>query len=75
MIELADGWNGRIIRTELYFSEFSFLRTRYDWLADCTADVLDGAMVVLAIYTLNIVHPSCFVFTPQSGTKRDEEKA
>ncbi|KAJ2915435.1 hypothetical protein MD484_g4983, partial [Candolleomyces efflorescens] len=56
-LELADGWNGRIIRTELYFN------------------VLDGAMVVLAIYTLNIVHPSCFVFTPQSATKKDEEKA
>uniref|UniRef100_A0A8H7XYP2 RTA1-domain-containing protein n=1 Tax=Psilocybe cubensis TaxID=181762 RepID=A0A8H7XYP2_PSICU len=39
IIELTDGWNGRIIQTELYFN------------------VLDGAMVVLAIYTLNIFHP------------------
>jgi len=38
-IELANGWNGRIISTELYF------------------DVLDGAMVTLAIYTLNFAHP------------------
>ncbi|KAG7451364.1 RTA1-like protein [Guyanagaster necrorhizus] len=37
-IELADGWNGRIILTEVYFN------------------VLDGAMVVLAIYTLNLAH-------------------
>jgi len=38
-IELSDGWNGRIISTQLYF------------------DVLDGAMVTLAMFTLNFVHP------------------
>ncbi|KAF8919312.1 RTA1-domain-containing protein [Mucidula mucida] len=38
-IELADGWHGRVINTEVYFN------------------VLDGAMVVLAIYTLNFAHP------------------
>ncbi|KAH6879917.1 RTA1 like protein-domain-containing protein [Coprinopsis sp. MPI-PUGE-AT-0042] len=38
-IELSDGWNGRIIRTEVYFN------------------VLDGAMVVLAIYAFNYCHP------------------
>jgi hypothetical protein len=37
------------------------------------ADVLDGAMVVLAIYTLNIIHPSCFVFTLEPSTSKDEE--
>ncbi|KAJ2935027.1 hypothetical protein H1R20_g2080, partial [Candolleomyces eurysporus] len=57
LIELADGWNGRIIRTEVYFN------------------VLDGAMVVLAIYTLNFIHPACYVFTPESNTSKDEEKA
>ncbi|KAJ7082390.1 RTA1-like protein [Mycena belliarum] len=39
IIELQDGWNGRIIHTELYFN------------------VLDGGMVVLAIFTLNFAHP------------------
>jgi len=38
-IELADGWNGRIISTQVYFN------------------VLDGAMVTLAMYTLNLAHP------------------
>jgi len=38
-IELSDGWNGRIISTQVYFN------------------VLDGAMVTLAIYTLNFAHP------------------
>ncbi|KAK0222325.1 RTA1 like protein-domain-containing protein [Armillaria fumosa] len=42
-IELADGWNGRIILTEVYFN------------------VLDGAMVVLAIYTLNFAHPGVLI--------------
>ncbi|KAJ2935028.1 hypothetical protein H1R20_g2081, partial [Candolleomyces eurysporus] len=56
LIELADGWNGRIISTEVYFN------------------VLDGAMVVLAIYTLNFIHPGYFVYKPESR-RRDEEKA
>ncbi|PBK87225.1 RTA1 like protein [Armillaria gallica] len=38
-IELSDGWNGRIITTEVYFN------------------VLDGAMVVLAMYAINFAHP------------------
>ncbi|KAF9534641.1 RTA1-like protein [Crepidotus variabilis] len=37
--ELSDGWNGRIISTQVYFN------------------VLDGAMVILSIYTYNIFHP------------------
>lgn len=37
--ELSNGWDGRIISTQVYFN------------------VLDGAMVVLAIYTLNLAHP------------------
>lgn len=38
-IELADGWGGRIITTEVYFN------------------VLDGAMIILAMYTLNVANP------------------
>jgi len=38
-IELADGWNGRIISTQVLFN------------------VLDGAMITLAMYTMNIAHP------------------
>ncbi|KAF7325174.1 hypothetical protein MKEN_00561300 [Mycena kentingensis (nom. inval.)] len=51
-IELTDGWNGRIIHTELYFN------------------VLDGGMVVLAIYTWNFVHPGMFL---RAGGEDDEE--
>jgi len=42
-IELSDGWNGRIINTQIYFN------------------VLDGGMVVLAIYTFNFIHPGLFL--------------
>ncbi|KAJ7615912.1 RTA1-like protein [Roridomyces roridus] len=41
--ELADGWTGRIIHTQVYFN------------------VLDGAAIVLAMYTLNFVHPGMFL--------------
>ncbi|KAJ7152195.1 hypothetical protein C8R43DRAFT_1106996 [Mycena crocata] len=64
VIELADGWTGRIIHTQF--------------------DVLNGAMIVLAIFTLNIAHtgflldvrdpagaviPPCFI--PCIATLRD----
>ncbi|KAJ7627937.1 RTA1-like protein [Mycena polygramma] len=39
IVELASGWNGRIIHTEVYFN------------------VLDGGMVVLAIFAINFAHP------------------
>ncbi|KAK0488432.1 RTA1-like protein [Armillaria novae-zelandiae] len=39
VIELEDGWGGRIITTEVYFN------------------VLDGAMIALAIYVVNFFHP------------------
>ncbi|KAJ8522070.1 hypothetical protein ONZ45_g1285 [Pleurotus djamor] len=38
-IELADGWDGRIITTEVYFN------------------VLDGTMVFLAMFAMNVAHP------------------
>lgn len=47
-IELADGWSGRIISTQLYFN------------------VLDGAMITLAIYTLNFIHPGIFLYEGSS---------
>ncbi|KAF7317508.1 hypothetical protein MKEN_00837300 [Mycena kentingensis (nom. inval.)] len=51
-IELNDGWNGRVIHTQVYFN------------------VLDGGMVVLAIYTWNFVHPGVFLF-PRKGKGQD----
>ncbi|KAF8317970.1 hypothetical protein DL93DRAFT_487538 [Clavulina sp. PMI_390] len=43
-IELSNGWNGRIIQTQVYFN------------------VLDGAMVVLSMYTLNFFHPGFLLY-------------
>ncbi|KAF8878929.1 RTA1-like protein [Infundibulicybe gibba] len=48
-IELADGWTGRIITTQVYFN------------------VLDGAMVILAIFTINFAHPGWLLKNQASG--------
>jgi hypothetical protein len=55
-IELADGWSGRIITTQVYFSQ-SLHRAHQRSVLNIFPDVLDGAMIVLAMYTLNIFHP------------------
>jgi len=47
-IELSNGWNGRIISTQVLFN------------------VLDGAMVTLALYTLNFFHPG-YLLGPGKG--------
>ncbi|KZT19940.1 RTA1-like protein [Neolentinus lepideus HHB14362 ss-1] len=47
-IELADGWNGRVIGTQVYFN------------------VLDGTMVFLAMFTLNVLHPGFLLRPTQS---------
>ncbi|KDQ63571.1 hypothetical protein JAAARDRAFT_29591 [Jaapia argillacea MUCL 33604] len=57
-VELTDGWNGRIISTQVYFN------------------VLDGGMITLAIYTLNLFHPGRLL-TPlpsDSGTQTPEKQ-
>ena len=62
-IELADGWNGRIISTQVLFSAFlpsqSFceLTENDTFLSFFFTDVLDGAMITLAMYTMNFAHP------------------
>ena len=55
-IELSDGWTGRIIGTQVYFSA-SFFPLPLTCINVGYLDVLDGAMIVLAIYTLNFAHP------------------
>ncbi|KAF8965859.1 RTA1-like protein [Flammula alnicola] len=47
IIELGDGWNGRVIHTQVYFN------------------VLDGAMVILVIYTTNFLHPGVLLAPPR----------
>ena len=56
-IELSQGWNGRIISNQLYFSKL-LLRFIVAWLLmDNLIDILDGAMVPIAMYTINLGHP------------------
>jgi hypothetical protein len=56
-IELADGWTGRIITTQVYFSQSSLAYHDHFVMMNKLVDILDGAMIVLAMYTLNIFHP------------------
>ncbi|KAI0778234.1 RTA1-domain-containing protein [Trametes elegans] len=56
MIELIDGFTGKIIQTEIWFNVF------------------DGAMVVLAIYTLNVLHPGWLlekIYAPSHTALKD----
>ncbi|TFK46774.1 RTA1 like protein [Heliocybe sulcata] len=55
-IELADGWDGRIIGTQVYFN------------------VLDGTMVFLAIFTLNVFHPGFLLRAAGSSNRSFLEK-
>jgi len=65
-IELSEGWNGRIISNELYFSTSHIFLVCFhcsQLLMDNVIDVLDGAMVTIAMYTINIGHPGLLLGT------------
>jgi hypothetical protein len=64
VIELAGGWDGRVIETEVYFSTFFPLLSIYSGahlFIHLRSDVLDGAMITLAMFTLNFFHPGCLL--------------
>lgn len=64
MIEFADGWNGKVISTQWVFSAWSFTWLSFPNLKVIIgdyADVFDGTMIVLAMYTLNIFHPGIYL--------------
>ncbi|TFY79769.1 hypothetical protein EWM64_g4240 [Hericium alpestre] len=54
-IELSDGWNGRVISTQVYFN------------------VLDGAAIVLAMFTLNVFHPGLLLDSSPVPSDLEEE--
>ncbi|KIM41149.1 hypothetical protein M413DRAFT_72715, partial [Hebeloma cylindrosporum] len=57
VIELAGGWQGKIIHTQVYFN------------------VLDGAMIVLAMCTLNIFHPGILLKAVAPETEKDQNSS
>lgn len=70
--ELANGWGGRIITTQVYFSKPLFWKAYHGWLINVvTIDVLDGGMIVLAMYTLNIFHPG-YLLIDTPDTRRSD---
>ncbi|EKM50091.1 uncharacterized protein PHACADRAFT_213853 [Phanerochaete carnosa HHB-10118-sp] len=66
IFELADGWNGRIISTQWLFSEHTVPVREHSNPIPPT-DTFDGAMIVLAMYTLNVFHPGPLL----SGSTQD----
>ena len=58
LVELSDGWNGRIIETQWLFGMLS-IRSELaaSWAKRARIDVFDGTMIALAMFTLNIFHP------------------
>jgi hypothetical protein len=66
---LSNGWEGYVISTQRFFSTstadlFDSIYTRL--IVPRKLDVLDGGMVILAIYTLNIAHPGLLLFRDTS---------
>ena len=58
-IELAGGWDGTIIRTQWLFSSsmLNNLLPPQVLIIVPLADTFDGAMIILAAFTLNVLHP------------------
>ena len=61
VIELAGGWTGPIISTQIWFSTSAAFLT-FCGIENWYTDIFDGAMVVLAVYTLNVFHPGYLLF-------------
>ncbi|KAF8496745.1 RTA1-like protein [Russula emetica] len=62
VIEFAGGWNGKVIATQWVFI-----------IIGDYADVFDGTMIVLAMYTLNLFHPGIYLreddYPPQTSSE------
>lgn len=56
-IELADGWSGPVLRTQWPFSSCRIFLVVKAVMLTSVIDVFDGAMVVIAFYTINFLHP------------------
>ena len=71
------GWKGTVISTQWVFSRWSFVAASrlesYRIITDDHADVFDGTMITLAMFTLNLFHPGIFLrnidyLTPSSSS-------
>ena len=62
LIELSDGWHGRIISNELYFSKFILeLLHPIKHILKHGLDVLDATMIVIVMFIMIIIHPGRFL--------------
>ena len=68
-IELANGWTGRIIRTQRYFSKRGISHS-VGLDADLIPDFLDGMMIIFAILCLNFLHPGYLLHPRQKAAAK-----
>ena len=63
VIEFSDGWNGKVILTQWLFSAWSFTASSSGHCIHVgnSADVFDGTMITLAMWTLNLFHPGIYL--------------
>ena len=76
MVEFANGWNGKVISTQWVFSAWSFFCFPFPKLIlifGDHVDVFDGAMIVLAMYTLNLFHPGIYLRGEDYPSQTDSE--
>ena len=75
LFELADGWNGPINSTQWYFSAYFVPPSTLVPLADVDpcADLFDGGMITLCLYTLAFFHPGRFLFAVPDGPAAEGE--
>jgi hypothetical protein len=71
VIEMAGGWTGRIITTEVYFSAFSFCYL--DLSLRSWTVVSDGGMIAFAMLTINFARPG-FLLGSEQREKYSREK-
>lgn len=67
LIELSDGWNGKVISTQWLFSKWPLYFIARSFICmiltySSSTDVFDGAMVVLAMITLAVLHPGYLLY-------------
>jgi hypothetical protein len=75
VIELSDGWTGRIIQTQVYFSEFIYSTYDAPHRSDSCSDVLDATMLVLAMFCLNLLHPGVLLKETGALSKRSSQSS
>ena len=66
VVEFVSGWNGTVVSTQWLFSTWLFIIPCPRVIIGDCADVFDGTMITLAMFTLNFFHPG--IYLQESGS-------